>query len=393
MAFRYPWTNLHELNLDWVLGQIRQLSKQIAKVTGLTATAHSLPGASDPTVDVTGGTGDNPYNFDFGIPAGGGGGAVDSVNGQTGTVVLDKDDIGLSNVANVAQYSASNPPPYPVTSVNGQTGAVVVSGGAVDSVNGQTGAVVLDKDDIGLSSVDNVRQYSASNPPPYPVTSVNGMTGDVIVSGGGGGGDVLSVNGQTGVVVLDKDDIGLGNVDNVQQYSATNPPPYPVGSVNGMTGNVVLDKDDIGLSNVANVVQYSASNPPPYPVTSVNGMTGDVIVSGGGASGAKQTANIISSYPNDITVQSAYKVVIGDLVSYIVKFRNSKSANLNSSVLAGFDKPMTTGTGHGAGVILVNSDGHIYHAVISASGGGMDIPSNAGIPLGDYTATTTYIKQ
>ena len=391
MAFKYPWTNLHELNLDWVLGQIRQLSKQITKITGLTATAHSLPGASDPTVDVTGGTGDTPYNFDFGIPAGGGGGAVDSVNGQTGDVVLDKDDIGLSNVANVAQYSASNPPPYPVTSVNGQTGAVVVSGGAVDSVNGQTGTVVLDKDDIGLSNVANVAQYSASNPPPYPVTSVNGMTGDVIVSGGGGGGDVLSVNGQTGVVVLDKDDIGLTNVDNVQQYSATNPPPYPVASVNGQTGDVVLDKDDIGLSNVANVVQYSASNPPPYPVTSVNGMTGDVVVSGGGASGAKQTVNIISLYSSEITVLSAYKVVIGDLISYIVKFRNSKASNLNIGILSGFEKPMTTGSGQGAGVILVN-DEKIYHAVISSTGT-LVIPSNAGIPLGDFTATTTYIKQ
>lgn len=35
-----------------------------------------------------------------------------------------------------------------------------------------------------------------------------------------------------------KSDIGLGNVDNVQQYSSQNPPPYPVTSVNGMTGAV-----------------------------------------------------------------------------------------------------------------------------------------------------------
>jgi len=37
-----------------------------------------------------------------------------------------------------------------------------------------------------------------------------------------------------------KTDIGLGNVDNVQQYSASNPPPYPVTSVNGSTGAVTL---------------------------------------------------------------------------------------------------------------------------------------------------------
>ena len=37
-----------------------------------------------------------------------------------------------------------------------------------------------------------------------------------------------------------KSDVGLGNVDNVKQYSASNPPPYPVTSVNGMTGNVTI---------------------------------------------------------------------------------------------------------------------------------------------------------
>lgn len=36
--------------------------------------------------------------------------------------------------------------------------------------------------EVGLGNVDNVRQYSASNPPPYPVTSVNGATGAVTVA-------------------------------------------------------------------------------------------------------------------------------------------------------------------------------------------------------------------
>ena len=52
----------------------------------------------------------------------------------------------------------------------------------VTSVNGKTGAVTLGKSDVGLGSVDNVKQYSASNPPPYPVTSVNGHTGAVALS-------------------------------------------------------------------------------------------------------------------------------------------------------------------------------------------------------------------
>ena len=134
-------------------------------------------------------------------------------------------------------YSATNPPPYPVT-----------------SVNGKTGAVTIDVDTSGL--------YSPTNPPPYPVTSVNGKTGAVT---GLYSADnkppypVTSVNGKTGAVT------GL--------YSADNKPPYPVKSVNGKTGAVT------GL--------YDANNPPPYPVTSVNGKTGAVTVPGFAVSTAK----------------------------------------------------------------------------------------------------------
>ena len=38
------------------------------------------------------------------------------------------------------------------------------------------------KSEVGLGNVDNVKQYSASNPPPYPVTSVNGKTGVVTIT-------------------------------------------------------------------------------------------------------------------------------------------------------------------------------------------------------------------
>ena len=107
-------------------------------------------------------------------------------------------------------YSATNPPPYPVTSINGETGAI-------------TGV------------------YTTKNPQPIPIPPVK------------------SVNGRTGAVT------GL--------YDADNPPPYPVTSVNGKTGVVT------GL--------YDASNPPPYPVTSVNGKTGAVTVPGFAIGAAK----------------------------------------------------------------------------------------------------------
>lgn len=43
----------------------------------------------------------------------------------------DKSEVGLGKVANERQYSASNPPPYPVSSVNGKTGAVTLDAAAV----------------------------------------------------------------------------------------------------------------------------------------------------------------------------------------------------------------------------------------------------------------------
>lgn len=57
---------------------------------------------------------------------------------------------------------------------------------------------------------------------------------------------VTSVAGKTGAVSLAKADVGLGNVDNIKQYSASNPPPYPVISVAGKTGAVTLLPSDIG---------------------------------------------------------------------------------------------------------------------------------------------------
>ena len=43
-----------------------------------------------------------------------------------------------------------------------------------------------------------------------------------------------------------KSEVGLGNVDNVKQYSASNPPPYPVTKVNNKTGAITLSASDIG---------------------------------------------------------------------------------------------------------------------------------------------------
>lgn len=160
---------------------------------------------------------------------------VQSVNSKTGAVTLTKADIGLGNVDNVKQYSANNPPPYPVTSVNKKTGAVVLDASDVNAV-AKTGDSMTGTLRVGSASLETNGYVTGT----WLKTTAN---------------TALSTNPSKIAVINDgwiysrtpkqiKNDIGLSNVDNVKQYSASNPPPYPVTSVNGQTGAVTIDIPD-----------------------------------------------------------------------------------------------------------------------------------------------------
>lgn len=75
-----------------------------------------------------------------------------------------KSEVGLGNVDNVKQYSANNPPPYPVTSVNGKTGAVTVSVPTIPSTtslikgNGSDGLVAATRGSDYIASGNIVKQ-------------------------------------------------------------------------------------------------------------------------------------------------------------------------------------------------------------------------------------------
>ena len=112
---------------------------------------------------------------DYVIP---GDSTVTSVNGQTGAVILSASDIGAQSTITVNGILKGN-------GAGGVSAALpgtdYLTEAPVSSVNGKTGDVKLVKADVGLSQVHNVTQYSAKDPPPYPVTSVNGKTGAVTV--------------------------------------------------------------------------------------------------------------------------------------------------------------------------------------------------------------------
>ena len=85
---------------------------------------------------------------------------------------------------------------------------------------------------IGNKTSKDLKLYGDGNQPPYPVTSVNGQTGDVTIEAGG----VTSVNGKTGDVTLAKSNIGLGNVDNTSDANK------PISTATQTALNGKLDK-------------------------------------------------------------------------------------------------------------------------------------------------------
>ena len=176
-------------------------------------------------------------------------------------------------------YTASNPPAYPVTAVNNRTGDVHLTASDVGAMPIDT--VIPTK----LSELQNDVGYLTS----APVTSVNGQTGAVTISvptktsqltndsGYLTNAPVTSVNGSVGDVVIEipsktsqlDNDAGFVTNANIPTKTSqlTNDSGFltsaPVTSVNTKTGDVVLAKADVGLGNVDNVKQYSAQNLPP----------------------------------------------------------------------------------------------------------------------------------
>lgn len=208
-------------------------------------------------------------------------------------------------------YSPDNPPEAVVLSVNGETGDVILYRDAVVTLpdvqesqwnihrlaNGQSSGIQFIQGDKAqrIDGTHRYDMYDAGNPPPYPVRSVNGMTGAVTV--------VKSVNGDNGDVWLYPEaiiefpdtsenffqmkrtaagtDIGiefnkngaakrLNDTDEYEIYDEGNPPPYPVTSVGTLTGAVAILDTSIVTDQGTQKLKIA------FPVTSVDGQTGTV---------------------------------------------------------------------------------------------------------------------
>lgn len=184
----------------------------------------------------------------------GGDGAITAIkiNGVEQPVVdkiaelsIDKNTVGLGNLDNVKQYSADNPPPYPVTSVDGAAGDIETQavkyatqaltdkqkqqareniGAGTSDFDGNYNSLINRptiptktselENDNGFITEDALVDYAKTADIPTNVSQLTNDAGYIDKDQATSAAPVQSVNSKTGVIELSKADIGLGNVDN-----------------------------------------------------------------------------------------------------------------------------------------------------------------------------------
>ena len=226
---------------------------------------------------------------------------VTSVNNKTGAVQLNATDVGALPDSTVIPSKTSqldNDSGFiselPIASST-QLGGVKVGAGLSVTENGVLSAT-------GGGTADAVEWNNVLDKPTtiagYGITDAKIDNGTITLGNQTitplTSAPVTSVNSKTGAVVLTANDVGALPADTVIptvnnatltiRRNSVDIGSFTANSANDVNIdiNVPTDKSDIGLGNVDNVKQYSASNPPPYPVTSVNGKTGDVVLDAGG---------------------------------------------------------------------------------------------------------------
>lgn len=195
---------------------------------------------------------------------------VKSVNGKTGAVSLTATDVKarpdswMPTASDVGALPSSTVIPTVPTKVSEFTNdagyltehqdlseyakKTEIPSVPVKSVNGKTGAVSLTASDVKarpdtwMPSASDVGALPSSTVIPTVPTKLSAFTNDSGFITGYTETDptVPAWAKQSTKPSYSKSEVGLGNVDNVKQYSASNPPPYPVTSVNGKTGAVSL---------------------------------------------------------------------------------------------------------------------------------------------------------
>lgn len=225
-----------------VIKKVGGVSGTVGSAPSVSASLTKLGGASvivDPSLDPTS---TNPVENKAITEA------IETINGNVSSLGNALDT--LSGVVD-GKYDASNPngyisgisgndvktalgyTPYNATNPNGYVNATQAANAApVQSVNGQTGAVSLDANDVGALPDTTVI--------PSKTSDLTNDSGFVNASGAASAAPVQSVNGQTGTVSLSIPTVpsNVSAFTNDAEYVTAS--TAPVRSVNGQTGVVTL---------------------------------------------------------------------------------------------------------------------------------------------------------
>ena len=208
---------------------------------------------------------------------------VTSVNAKTGAVVLGASDVGAVSTADVTQTLGTSTTKVPSEKAVADALSGAGAGDMLKATYDPTGSV---------ETAGGIPDYVAGQLP-----TVNDATLTIQKNGTAVGTFTANASANKSInITMAKGDVGLSNVDNVKQYSANNPPPYPVTSVNGKTGAVNLDIPTIP----DNLVKYNALSPveatTPVNADTLQGHAANYFATASGLSAVEQSvANVQSA--------------------------------------------------------------------------------------------------
>ena len=256
----FPYTNLHELNLDWLINELKKMEEaQVLSVNGETGHVILYQDANVVLPEVQ----DSTWSF------------FRTADGVIRGITFGAD--GTAYIMNGNQltelYSAANAPDFSADHVQlpDLDDEQITNWNIYRNFNESLSGIQFD--DTGSAYVISgglrYKIFTQHDVPPYPVTSVNGQTGAVVLYPDQGVRfpDIIDNevnywsiyryvnNGAYGIQFNTDGTIDLitpGNRTTI--YTATEQPPYPVTSVNSMTGDVELDIPDDLVTHVEDAI-------------------------------------------------------------------------------------------------------------------------------------------